>query len=131
MISLFDNQRQPYERPTVTPAGPDPYRLTAPLDDQPGRGEPRQPTTGDRLGKAKAELVCDTCEGTGWHPPGDRKGMACWDCSGDGKVGLDASLSAWLVTEVERLRVEVNQLDHAIAGEDRGWQPPYPEAWTR
>jgi hypothetical protein len=67
MNSLPDEQRQPYERPTVTPAGPDPYRLTGPLDD-PTTDRPRQPTTGDRLAEVKARRGAAT-PGPWWDSP--------------------------------------------------------------
>ena len=51
----------------------------------------------ERIERIQQEMLCETCDGTGWHPPGDRKGLACWDCIGDGKVAPAVDQAEWLL----------------------------------
>jgi hypothetical protein len=102
MISLFDNQRQPYERPTVTPAGTDPYRLTAPLDDRPGRGEPRQPTTGERLDTSAIRVRLRQAAKDTQRPPAYYAAQLLLDLSA-------------AINELDRLRTHLAGIEWAAA----------------
>ncbi len=72
------------------------------------------------------DVICESCNGRGWHGMMNSREASCYECSGSGRVPIPNAeifpeYAAQIAAEEEQHRLAMREAMHQWAKKDKGW----------